>query len=273
MQPSLTRRIYLSPHLDDAVLSCGGTIYAQAQRGERVLVVTAFAGSPANHDLTPFTRELWERWGAADDPVAARRAEDLAALTRLGAQALHLSHLDCVYRQHPATGAPLYPTVEDIFAEVHPAEASLAGALCKELGHLLAAPVRPTVYAPLAAGHHVDHQIVRQMAMRLVDAGVTVLFYEDWPYAEDDETIARALDDGGRCWRRQTLPLSAEALVAKGDAVAYYASQISTFWSSTEEMRRALRAHAETAGGTGLGEGYWTVSPPPEASPTIERRP
>lgn len=272
MQPFRRSHIYLSPHLDDAVLSCGGTIYAQARRREPVLVVTLFAGSSTNVSLTPFTRELWERWGGADDPMAARRAEDHAALDTLGAEALHLPYLDCVYRQDPATGEALYPTVEHIFAEVHPAEASLAETLYEDLCGRLDSHPKPTVCAPLGAGHHVDHQIARQLAMRLLADGVEVAFYEDWPYAGDAETVARALDGRAGGWHRCIAPLSEEALTAKGDAAACYASQISTFWSGIEAMRRALREQAERVGGAGPGEGFWRLSRPPD-DPTPGNRP
>ena len=65
--------IVLSPHLDDAVLSLGGTIHHHVQAGERVLVATLFAASPAADAFNEYTRELKERWGGAEDPVAVRR--------------------------------------------------------------------------------------------------------------------------------------------------------------------------------------------------------
>ncbi|WP_366972639.1 PIG-L family deacetylase, partial [Thermoflexus sp.] len=36
----------LSPHPDDAVLSCGGTLYRTARAGIPVRVITVFAGDP-----------------------------------------------------------------------------------------------------------------------------------------------------------------------------------------------------------------------------------
>jgi LmbE family N-acetylglucosaminyl deacetylase len=263
--------IYLSPHLDDAVLSCGGTIYAQSRRDERVLVMTVFAGSPPDVNLTPFTRELWERWGGADDPVAARRAEDRAALEMLGAEVLHLSYLDCVYRQDPATGEALYPTVEHIFAEVQPAESALADALYRDLHDRLASIPGPLIYAPLGAGHHVDHQIARRVVIRLRAEGAPVMFYEDWPYAGEAEAIARALQGDGQGWRRRISPLSEEMLAAKGNAVACYASQISTFWPDLGAMRRALRQQAERVGGAELAEGFWCRRCTQRSHPTGDR--
>ena len=38
--------VFVSPHLDDVVLSCSGAICALREQGERVLVTTLFAGDP-----------------------------------------------------------------------------------------------------------------------------------------------------------------------------------------------------------------------------------
>lgn len=88
--------LLISPHLDDAVFGCGE--WLQAHPGTRV--VTVFAGNPA-HD-TPLTD--WDaRCGfeATRDVVAARRAEDRAALAVLGAEPLWLDFLDSQYGASP----------------------------------------------------------------------------------------------------------------------------------------------------------------------------
>ena len=50
-------RIYLSPHLDDAALSCKGSIKQQTQAGERVEVWTVCAGEPPDGPLSMFSRK------------------------------------------------------------------------------------------------------------------------------------------------------------------------------------------------------------------------
>ncbi len=261
MRESSYEHIYLSPHLDDVVLSCGGAIYTQTRHGEQVLVVSVFAGSPPDDSLTAFARELKERWGASGDPLAVRRREDLAALHILGAAALHLDFLDCVYRQDERTGQAYYPTVEHIFASLHPAETELHHRLLEALLAQLGTLKRATVYAPLGAGHHVDHLLVRRMAQLLLARGHRVLFYEDYPYAGDAQTVGAALEaEPGKRWQVQAFYFDEEAMRAKGDAAACYASQISTFWSSVEEMREALRIQAlRVGGGHSYAENYWQL--------------
>lgn len=261
MMPQPDRHIYLSPHLDDVVLSCGGLIAQQVQAGERVLVVTFFAASPENDTPTPFARELKERWGGAEDPVAVRRAEDLAALHVLGAEGLHLPFTDCVYRLDEPTGVAYYPTVETIFAEIHPSEATwhrvLGDAFMAHEGSIAGA----RIYAPLTVGHHVDHLLVQRLALDLLARGQDVLFYEDYPYAGDAQAIDAVLGQwAGECWTGETAYLDETAVRAKGDAVACHTSQISTFWSGVDEMRAALRRQALRVGDGRPAERYWRLT-------------
>jgi LmbE family N-acetylglucosaminyl deacetylase len=268
MQAQRYQHIYLSPHLDDVVLSCGGEIHAQARAGERALVVTFFAASPQDDELTPFARELKARWGHAPDPVVLRRAEDLAALQVVGADACHLPYADCVYRHDSSTGEAYYPDEASIFGAIHRAEAEwdrdLLAAFRKVVGDLAGA----TVYAPLGAGHHVDHLLVRRVAFALLLGGEEVLFYEDYPYADRPEVVQDALQAlPGECWSRERRTLHEENLRAKTDAVACYASQINTFWKDAqgradlEAMRRALLAYVRVGSRNGYAERLWRLAP------------
>jgi len=55
--------VFLSPHLDDAVLSCGGFIFELIQKGERVEICTICAGDPPPGELSPLAEMLHQRWG------------------------------------------------------------------------------------------------------------------------------------------------------------------------------------------------------------------
>jgi len=257
-------RIYLSPHLDDVIYSCGATLHRQVRAGERVLVASFYAGSPPDDSMTDYTRELGERWGGVSDPVAVRRREDLAALRVLGAEALHLPFLDCVYRRDQVSRQALYPTEESIFGPVHRSESRLPGelmtALLDRLGEAGNAR-QVTLYAPIGAGQHVDHLLVRGVGLLLLQAGRRVLFYEDYPYSTDAQAVEAARSPwSSDCWRAQAVYFSEKDLRAKIAAAGCYVSQISTFWASLEEMGQALRAQALAVGGDSYGERLWELS-------------
>jgi len=251
--------LYLAPHLDDAVLSCGGLIHRQARVGDEVLVLTIFAGDPEPGVRSPLVEYLVQVWEApADNPVAMRRAEDLAATARLGASALHWPYPDCIFRHDPVSGEPLYPTHGSIYGEVHPAErVSLVGELAARLEAFCQERRPATVYSLLTAGHHVDHQIVQQASRHLELAGWPVRYYEDYPYVEDPSCLEAALKAAGGDWRAELEPLSAGDLAAKIEAVACYASQLAGLFGGEEEMRERVRAYACSLTGEGPAERYW----------------
>lgn len=257
--------IYLSPHLDDVVLSCGGTIHEQARRGERVAVVTIFAASPqSNRPLSGFAQSLHDRWQASigwppeaastppsadfPDPAAVRRREDARALAALGeVQPVHYELADCIYRLAAGTGEALYASEEAIFGEVHPTDPALIA-----LNDSPRPPVDSVLYAPLAIGHHVDHQIIYDVIRGWNLPAGQVWYYEDYPYAAQQDEPVRALLTRRGDWQARVIPLSERALAAKIDAAAAYESQISTFWQSADAMASALRQYAEQVGGERL---------------------
>lgn len=268
MTAAVAQHIYLSPHLDDAVLSCGATIYSQTRAGEWVTVITVMAGSAPNALLTEYARELRDRWGYAQDPIAQRRQEDLQALAHLGAQAHHLPFLDCPYRQHPESHEPLYPTEASIFGELHQAESSFHLELLRALMPMVPAEAGVRIYAPLAVGHHVDHLLVRRVAVALLKRGYDVTFYEDYPYAGDEGRVLASLSGARRTWWSMLIAgHDQQALEAKWRAISCYRSQLSTFWDDLTNMRRQVRAFALHAGRGRYGERFWRLAPAALKSP------
>ncbi len=134
-----------------------------------VLVITVFTGDLEGSDLSSFAQSLHKEWGGSPQPFALRQAEDSAALTFLGANGKTLDHLDAVYRAAP-DGEWLYPDVEAIFGEVHPADPmSLDGSAGTGRAGGSACSPRQRKHGSmprLAVGHHVDHQIVRPQHKR-----------------------------------------------------------------------------------------------------------
>jgi LmbE family N-acetylglucosaminyl deacetylase len=192
--------IYLSPHLDDVVLSCGGQIYAATQRSERVLIVTITAGDP-HSAISDFAASLHSRWKLTD-ATESRRQEDLAASTILGATALHWNIPDCIYRTDN-DGNPFYVSEDDIFGAVAPQEMFLVNDLAAQMRAL---PVARQVVMPLAVGEHVDHQLTRLAAEQAFvdESRVTLLYYEYCPYAQWpgalEQMIVRGMRAGVQKW-------------------------------------------------------------------------
>ncbi len=234
--------IFLSPHLDDAVLSCGGMIWQQIQAGGQVEIWTVCAGEPPDGPRPDFAVRIEKRWQTGAQSVAARRAEDLAACERLGAQAVHLDLPDCIYRRLP-DGSPLVNAEEDLWQPLPAAELPRVDQLADLLIRRL--PPRCRLAAPLSLGDHIDHRLVRSAALTLKR---TIHFYADFPYAAHSDVNLRSYIQPG--WRRERFTVSEAALDAWQSAVACYVSQLSSFWSSKDEMRADLRRYCQQSGGS-----------------------
>lgn len=100
------RLAVISPHLDDGVLSCGQLLAARPG----AVVVTVFAGQPDRYpELTSWDQRAG--FEPHDDVVAARREEDRAALTILGAEPFWLDFPDTQYVPSP-NGEVLAASIE-----------------------------------------------------------------------------------------------------------------------------------------------------------------
>jgi LmbE family N-acetylglucosaminyl deacetylase len=205
--------LVMSPHLDDAVWSCGALLAHLAPR-HRITVVTAFtAASPPPWSL-PARRHL----GAigvtdAEALFARRRAEDMQVLAGLGVEMVHLGFRDALFRRAddapggPAglgrrarrRGWPAYPTFRFDAARgrIASCDARLPAEVSARVGEIAQASAARLVFAPLGVGRPVDHVITRRAARHL---GLRTVYYSDFPYSET------AVPDAGFVRREGLIP-------------------------------------------------------------------
>lgn len=202
--------VVISPHLDDAVLGCANLLAAAPGS----LVVTVFAGCPADRGRSTD----WDRscgFASAAEAIAARRAEDRAALTLLGARATWLDFCDAQYDE---------PATPDAIGD------ALARVLREHAG--------ATVLYPIGLFHS-DHLLAHRAAiaaLRLLPAAAaSALAYEDVPYRSIDGVLQQRL---AALAAAQVQATPAEPDVAPSDpgrqrlkqrAIAAYASQLGPF--------------------------------------------
>lgn len=238
--------IYLSPHLDDATLSCGGQIFQATAVGQRILILTIMAGDPPGPAQSGYADMLHERWQLGPDVVAQRRVEDIAASHILGADYQHWTVPDCIYRTD-TENKPLYEDWAQITGSIHPADEPLVRELAERLAQL---PPHGRIVAPLTVGKHIDHQIVRQAAE--MSCGDGLFYYEDYPYVQIPGMLAEIIPPESPGWTAVTIPLSDEALQAKAKAIEAYVSQVSTFFNGRVDLLQQITAYAQSIGGERL---------------------
>ncbi len=215
--------LLISPHLDDAVLSCGELIASRPG----TTVATLFAGRPPAYG----TPTRWDRdagFGAGDDVIAARREEDRAALQILDATPLWLDFVDDQYAVPVGMSA-------------------LVGALCHAIEAL-----RPEAVAFPAGLFHADHRRAHDAALIALSrfTGLEWDLYEDALYRRMDGLLAarlKLLEAVGLAPRRVNCPIAASAIHRKRRAVACYRSQLKALG--------ARRGHGDAF----AAEGYWRI--------------
>lgn len=235
------RYIYLSPHLDDAALSCGGAIAQHTSAGTPVLVVNICTGAlPPGAPLSPFAALMHARWNlSADEAMARRLREDAEALEILRADGLQLDLLDAIYRMPQA-----YADDESLFGP--PAEGDpLASELQTRLEALADRFPDAVIYAPLGVGRHVDHVVTCAAARSLSRSGASVAFYEDFPYVRSENALLQRLAELGGADRFLPLVTSIDStLTRKIGAIEAYTSQLDALFGGAAAMAQAVRDYA-----------------------------
>ncbi len=239
------RIIYLSPHLDDAVLSAGGMIYTQSTAGTPVEIWTLMAGIPHDSEPPPFAQVMHHIWGfrSALETVLARRTEDRRAAVELGARAVHFDFLDAIYRRGP-DGEPLYT---DVMVPPLPVDVSLI----QQVAQALSSRLEPDdqVICQLGIGSHADHILVRRAAETLRRP---LIYDADMPYVLDHPGELPSRIAG----MRDTLePISDVAFQRWISAIQCYASQIDPVYGSPDRMHELMDAYFDEHHGVR----FWTL--------------
>ena len=255
------RHIFLSPHFDDVVYSCGGTLGVQASCGLHPLVITVFAGIPTTVlELSPFASQIHKRMGFRQDTpveevVATRRKEDASALDYLQADYLWLDFPDAIYRGTPA----YYAGSGQLIDEVHPSDMGIDTQLAQDL-IILHERLPDTVwYAPLGVGRHVDHQIVSSAIDRLIQRGANIKLYEDFPYVLEAGALEARLQELGGTLEPAFVEMS-EMLHLRQEAAEMYTSQLHLNFRDKAAMSQVMQdyTHGIRRVETVHLERYWT---------------
>ena len=224
----MPRAVALSPHLDDAAFSCGGTLARLAQAGWEVAVCTAFTLSVPNPSGFALACQLDKSLPPEADYMAIRRAEDAEACRRLGARPLWLPFAEAPHRGYGDARALFGPVCRDD---------TIAPLLGRALAEVLSA--RPDlVLAPQAVGGHVDHVQLVLATRAGVPEGVPVLWWTDFPYSarphsHPAQPFAAAM---------RALPERAVEgdMAARHAACAAYATQLGFQFGGAAGLARAL---------------------------------
>lgn len=241
--PATYDHIYLSPHLDDAALSCGGSIARFIGAEQTVLVVNVCAGSlPPDMPFSLFAQKLHRQWKLSPAEVVRRRIhEDIEALETLGADCLLLDMLDAIYRMPDA-----YTSDATLFGTLASGD-PLVELLSAQMAVLITRFPSAIFYAPLGIGMHVDHQATHQAIATLARNKLSLAFYEDFPYVTVPGALAQRLSQlgGAEIFLASVTDIDA-TLARKISAIEAYTSQIGTLFGDMATMAQQVTTYAES---------------------------
>jgi len=224
----LFHALFISPHLDDAVLSAGGEVARLTHDGKSACIVTVFtrAAAPVTRDAHGFIEESNEE--NAELLFSKRRLEDRKAAGVLGAHHVHMGFIDALFRTLPNKSEPLYPAYKQVFSGNISLNDRL---LCEQIRVGLQkiknrqTDKRVRIYAPLGVGGHVDH-IITHLCVREIFPKQSI-WWEDVPYRTHPIQLFKRLSEAS-CYNatnkliKNTLQYSKQKL----NAVRCYKSQI-----------------------------------------------
>jgi len=249
---NVARVLLLSPHFDDVPLSLGQSLTDGHLRGHDVTVVVVFSRTnwtqwfhPALDTPRILAASAWRR---GEEAVAGRRFRYRVRTLGLPEWMLRTGRSDLEGLLDPSVDVTSDPTVEVVLDAV---------------GRWVAASDAVAVCA--AVGHHVDHQVVREVGARLAGrADVDVAFYEDRPYAAivppDDLTAT-----GDRLAVRLARPV--DRVAVSGPVTPELHRRLRrTYPSQIDELFTTAMAADATAGAVervwvpAQGHGFWPVA-------------
>lgn len=225
------RHVFISPHLDDAVLSAGDLIVQLLKRGEKIRIITVFTDFGTGPMHWSARRYVFDS-GALTTPgfQRLRLEEDKRAMETLGVGDYHYLNFTDAYFRLRSTGVKwawlgikscfLYPDSPALFSgRIDENDNRLLPAISGKIKRLLLPG--DIVYGPLGVGGHVDHIIVNQAVKKLTAA--KKYYWLDLPYAVKPEFNGN-LEKIKRDYR---LKFRSETTKIKYRALEQYSSQSS----------------------------------------------
>ncbi len=213
--------IIVSPHPDDAVLSCG-ELLQQLSGKINCTIITVFTkahGGPYTLSAKQFLKASGMQDGLS--LYKGRRNEDAKAQKMLGAKMINLGLVDAQFRRKSYKTFlgkiipefdHIYPTYRwHMLKSIAPQDPAILE-LKKKLK--LFVNKKAIILAPYGIGRHVDHILTRTVCKELFD---NIIFYSDFPYSV-------RLDNYGKATGMQMYKLQPD-MKKKSEVIKLYKTQ------------------------------------------------
>ena len=266
------RVVVFEPHVDDAVLSVGGTMWLRRQECEFLLVTVA-----GRSNFTSYYY-LDRKFFDVEEVSALRRAEADLFVRCLGGRHLALGEKEAPLRYQDGNWSldwfRRHRASVSAFIAHRSGPEELAAWTAAVRGVLESAEA-DEIWMPLGVGPHTDHELCRNACLSFLVAspawgkGRVVRFYQEVPYASQfpgyTERLLRSLVEAGAELEREEAPIT-QAMADKLRLVSCFGSQF-----KLEALRPGIEASASAACAApgGMAELFYRMVAPPRRLDTL----
>lgn len=217
---------FISPHLDDAVLSAGDLISFLIEQKVPVNAITVFT-EISEKPYTLSAKSYVRQCGYADAEMlfADRRKEDKEIFENLGIFTAHLGFIDATWRKKENISAlrkllsrfipefgHRYPIhqLNVISGKIVPEDLPLIDDIGNAVRKIIGEKNDYIVFAPAAFGNHVDHTLARAVCEKYFPASI---LWSDFPYNMKEKSLMEIAGYESFEWLKQ--PENKIALIKK----------------------------------------------------------
>lgn len=230
--------IFISPHLDDVILSCGEFVAKLRNTKREVLVITIFSGTPMSENISHAAKLFHDSCNLGDNAMHFRKNEDEKAMKLLDVEYIHIGELESLYRKN-TDGTYKYNEIEHIFTTDTSNEIDTIKCLSSKIENIFANMNIDKIYIPLGIGNHIDHVITRKSIENIASKFFfKKYYYEDTPYVCNLESnnyseLTSELNSF-------VIKVTDEEWNLKCEAINCYVSQLDMLWKNEEEKLMQL---------------------------------
>lgn len=229
--------VFLGPHFDDCVLSCGELINKYVKEGNTVKAVTFFTGFPNSEELSNAAKQFHSNCFLEDDSMLFRKQEDFIALDSLMCDYEHLGYYECLYRKNE-TGEFLYPDLKNIYhLEAYDEQLieEISNAIIKKFSNA------DIIFAPMGLGNHADHIIINKATvMARKKLNCEIYFYEEVPYV-CYYYKNRKKSNWGKGMKSKIISITKDEWETKVKTIKCYRSQLHILWKNEIQRMQQLK--------------------------------
>lgn len=219
--------MFFSPHLDDAILSCGQLIIELLKKNADITVITVFTKTKTK-TISPQGKQFLKQCGYKTSSKLYRdfNLEDKKVLKHLKVKYIHLGFTDAAWRTNEI-GKPTYQNSDVQFSgNVSVSDKKLIKDVSQKIKSIINKRKGETmIFAPLSIGSHVDHVIVKKALEKI---NVPAIYWKDYPYCLNKKLIKQYFLNNKN--EIKYLKLSTLNHRSKNKLIMFYRSQLKSLF-------------------------------------------